>query len=247
MNRTSVAEVEARSPRPPAPVPRAQRGPGRGLLCGLVAALLCAASLPAATQPVGSLPPLDIWRRDLPGIRTTEAQFEAEATSDATTEHRQRLLIRLLQPSEALPGLHVYVERARLAQLQRPLSQEVWRVSSVGSRIKVERFRLKVPARFLGARSSDGLLGRIVLEDLDPLKGCDVIFDLRDGRWDGATTDRACSANAPAAYSRVRITWDAERVTLDERQFAADAREISGPPNGVAYEFAPERPLESTR
>jgi hypothetical protein len=214
---------------------------------GLVAALLCAASVTAVAQSADSLSPLETWRRGLPGIRTTESQLDAEDSRDAPVEHRQRLLIRLLQPSEAMPGLHVYLERGRLAQLQRPISQEVWRVSSAGSRIKVERFRLKVPARFLGARSSDGLLGRVVLDDLEPLKGCDMVFDLRDGRWEGTTSGRACPAQAPATHSRVRVTWDAQRLTLDERQFAADAREVSGPPNGVAYEFTPERPLESTR
>lgn len=247
MNRISVAEVEPGRPRVALPAARTRRASGRGLLSSLVAALLCSATAPAVAQSASSLSPLDTWRRDLPGIRTTEGQFGADDAGAAPHEHRQRLLIRLLQPTAAMPGLHVYVERGRLGQLQRPLSQEVWRVSGVGARVKVERFRLKVPARFLGARSSDGLLGRIVLEDLEPLKGCDVVFDLRDGRWDGATVGRACRAHPSAAYSLQRITWDAARVTLDERQFAADGRELAGPPNSVPYDFAPERPLESTR
>lgn len=237
MNRTLRTEVEGHQ--------HCGRRRGRA---ALAAALLAACGPSLWAQGTQASNAVDAWRRDLPGIRSTERQLEASAPSASDADHRQRLVIRTVQPAAAPAGLYLYVERARLAQLHRPLMQEVWRVTAVGPRVKVERFGLKVPARFVGAHSSDGLMSRLGLDDLDPRKGCDLLFTAREDRWEGATAGRGCaSSTAGATYARLRLTWDAEHLTFDERGLDASDREVTSPPNGAPYDFTPEQPLEATR
>lgn len=201
---------------------------------------------PPRSAAAGGVDAMERWRRDFSGIRTTERQVDASADPDAS--RRQRLLIRPVTPLEAAPGLYFYVERARLDRLQRPLLQEVWRVSAQGDRVIVERFRLKMPARFLGARSSDGLLQRLSAQDLEPIKGCGLRFVERDGRWEGTSEGRQCpSAEGGSSDHHVTLAWTASALVLDERIMDGQGRVDPAADPGTSYEFLPEEPLEATR
>lgn len=192
--------------------------------------------------------PLQAWRLGFPGSRTTEPQRADEPQDAASADDRQRLLIRVLEPRELPPGVYFYVERAVTGRRQRPLQQEVWRVTVSGPRVVAERFAFKVPARFLGMRSSETLSAQITVDDLVPRPGCDLHFTALDDGWDGVTSGTTCkSATQGHVYVRAHVNWNAERLVLDEREVDASTRERADSSRRAPYEFRPEAPLESSR
>lgn len=204
------------------------------------------ATSPSSATTTERIDAMERWRRDFAGIRTTERQVDASGTLDAS--RRQRLLIRLVTPLDAAPGLYFYIERARLDRLPHPLLQEVWKASPQGNRVIVERFRLKAPGRFLGARSSDALLQRLSAQDMEVVKGCDLRFVDQDGRWEGTIEGPQCpSIEGGSTPHRTTLAWTASTIVLDERIVEGQSRAPAAADQDAPYEFFTEQPLEATR
>jgi CpeT/CpcT family (DUF1001) len=200
------------------------------LLCVGAGAALFACAAARETKEQGlALAQITRW---LPGTYSNVAQHEADVK--AGKPPHEALTIAIVPIDSPIMGAHAfYLQEMAADDPRRVMAQQIlsFELNDKG-KIRESLATLVEPRRWRDANLNPELLTALVLDDLTPMSGCDIIWTKAPDGFVGANEPLRCHTASRASEAAVRTELRAElkstELSLAEQSFDANGVLVQG-------------------
>jgi len=154
---------------------------------------------------------------------------QSEADVQAGREPHTALELNIVRIYAPLIGDYVfYTQETAADDPRRVIAQRVVAFEVVkGSGIVQSLWSLAEPARWRDAHLNADLFKSLQPQDFVPLRGCELVWAKKDGRYEGANDPKSCRVTTSATGGTVLMDLRAE-LTVDELALADQSHDVSG-------------------
>ena len=128
-------------------------------------------------------------------------------------------------------GLFLYVEQAINRMQEKPYRQRIYQLKQVDDSV-YHSLVYKIPddSLYIGKWSDENLFGKLQLEDLQLLRGCEVVLKkINENHFEGSTGLKSCESTLYGAdYAHSEVEIKLQQITSWDRGFDAEGNQIWG-------------------